>query len=57
MLVLFLEPLENDEIRMTNDEGMTKFENAATGTRLHHLVIISAFDIRASSFSSFVVND
>ena len=42
---------------MTNDEGIAKLENAATCKRLSYLVIISAFDIRASSFSSFVVND
>jgi hypothetical protein len=41
---------ENDEIRMTNDEGITKRENVATRELLRHLVIISAFDIRASSF-------
>ena len=57
MLMLLVEPLKNDEIRMTKDEGIAKLENAATCKRLGYLVIISAFDIRASSFSSFVVND
>jgi hypothetical protein len=42
---------------MTNAEGMTKLENADTDALLRHLGIILLFDIRASSFSSFVVND
>src|SRR6478672_3023078 len=42
----------NDEIRMTNDETMSKDEMTNGTVRFFHLVIPSSFDIRASSFNT-----
>ncbi|HSP45737.1 MAG TPA: hypothetical protein VLO30_07070 [Chthoniobacterales bacterium] len=41
----------NDEARMTNDEGMTKYEAPkGLAATLRHLIIGHSFELRHSSF-------
>ena len=55
---------ENDEIRMTNVEGMTRMTNAEEALHLHFVILASSL-IRHSTFvlrhftsrCSFVVNE